>query len=390
MVQTPPPTSRRDVALDAARAILMLLGIVLHVTAPYAPKSEWVLHDPESSQALDWLFHGIHLFRLPAFFWISGYFFAMTMSRGHAGTELARRLVRLVVPLAVTWMTLNVLQEVALALREHRDPVMAVLDGVPVGHLWFLVDLAIISLIAFVPLQVAHAPLRRVARSLNGALPVPALLLILTVCETLSVLGARATGVGYESIAGVTTLARVATYLPYFAAGIAMYHIPALRNVFLRIPPVLALVALPAGTWAATWRRWHDGWLAELAGPFEYLMVWICIGVVLQCFYRLVRRESRLVRLVCDSSYSVYLLHHFVVVLVAIALLPSGVGIGLKVAIGIVTTFALTTGIHVVWVAPSPLLRFLLNGRMPRRARRQEPAEWRPAELSSRAASSAS
>ena len=151
----------------------------------------------------------------------------------------------------------------------------------------------------------------------------------------------------------------------------------------------LLLVALPLGTWAATWRRTHDGVLAELAGPFEYLMVWICIGVILQLFYRLVRRESRMVRLVCESSYSVYLMHHFVVVLVTIALLPSSLGIGAKVAIGIVTTFVLTTGIHVAVVARSPVLQFLLNGRPPRRAR-TEPAEWQPSTLSSRAASSAS
>ena len=367
----------------------MLLGIVLHVTAPYAPKSEWVLHDPDSSRALDWIFHGIHLFRLPAFFWISGYFFAMTMSRGHAGAVLGKRLVRLVVPLAVTWLTLNVLQEVALALAEHRNPVAAVLDGVPVGHLWFLVDLAIISLIAFVPLLAGVEPLRRAARNVTEAIPVPSLLLILTVCESLAVLSARATGVGYEYIANVTTLARVATYFPYFAAGIVMYHVPGLRQVFLRIPPLLALVALPLGTWAATWRRTHDGVLAELAGPFEYLVVWICIGVILQLFYRLVRRESRMVRLVCESSYSVYLMHHFVVVLVTIALLPSSLGIGAKVAIGIVTTFVLTTAIHVAVVARSPVLQFLLNGRPPRRAR-TEPAEWQPSTLSSRAASSAS
>ena len=374
----------------------MLLGIVLHVTAPYAPASEWVLHDPQSSQALDWLFHGIHLFRLPAFFWISGYFFAMTLSRGNVGTVMVRRLVRLVVPLAVTWLTLNVLQEVALALKEHRSPVSAVLDGVPVGHLWFLVDLAIISLLAFGPLLMGREPLRRAAREMTDALPVPTLLLILTVCETLAVLSARATGVGFDMIAGVTTLARVATYFPYFAAGIVMYHVPGLRQVFLRIPPVLVLVALPLGTWAATWRRVHDGILAELAGPFEYLMVWICIGVVLQLFYRMVRRESRVIRLMCDSSYSVYLLHHFVVVLVAIALLPSQMGIGFKVAVGLVATFTVTTGVHFAWVARSPVLQFLLNGKSPRRRAPVTAPEWSPAELpdlpelNSRAASSAS
>ena len=62
-----------------------------------------------------------------------------------------------------------------------------------------------------------------------------------------------------------------------------MYHLTGIRRTFLRVPPVWrcsrsrsAYLYTSAGTWL----------LAELAAPTEQLMVWICISVVLQLFYR--------------------------------------------------------------------------------------------------------
>ena len=80
----------------------MLLGVVLHSASAYSVNGEWVVRDPENSVVLDWLLHSIHLFRMPAFFWISGYFFALTMSRGDRRVVLGRRLFRLLVPAIAT------------------------------------------------------------------------------------------------------------------------------------------------------------------------------------------------------------------------------------------------------------------------------------------------
>ena len=73
-----------------------------------------------------------------------------------------------------------------------------------------------------------------------------------------------------------------------------MYHLTGIRRTFLRVPPVLALFAIPFGVYLQRFRYEH-GFVAELAAPAEQLMVWICVAVVLQLFYRLIRRESRTV-----------------------------------------------------------------------------------------------
>jgi hypothetical protein len=59
--------------LDAMRSVLMLLGVVLHSARPYDSR-EWQVKDVDTLPMLDGLVEAIHLFRMPAFFVVAGYF----------------------------------------------------------------------------------------------------------------------------------------------------------------------------------------------------------------------------------------------------------------------------------------------------------------------------
>ena len=61
--------------LDALRGISMILGIVLHATLPYIAGMEilWPA-DRESSTTLRLVFEFIHIWRMPLFFFIGGFF----------------------------------------------------------------------------------------------------------------------------------------------------------------------------------------------------------------------------------------------------------------------------------------------------------------------------
>lgn len=361
------PTIGRDYALDAARAILMMMGVVLHAATAYSKNGEWVVLDPQNSVGFDWLVQGVHLFRMPGFFWISGYFFALTMSRGSPRTVLRRRFVRLIVPLVATWLTFNVVQEWITAVAFHKDPVEVIRAGVPVYHLWFLVDLVVFSAVGAAAMLLPRTPLIRAGGALPGRPTVVGVLLGLTLVSSLTFLAARASGIAYVPIFHVTGVGRLATYLPFFGVGAAMYHLPAIRRVFLQVPPVLVLVALPVGVYAQSFRR-EQGVFAEIAAPTEGLMIWICIAVVLQFFYRVVRAENRVVRLLNDSSYSIYLFHHAIMVAAVLLLLPHSLGALPKFVLVLVVTFSLAAALHLLLVEHSPVLRLLFNGKWVPRA----------------------
>jgi glucan biosynthesis protein C len=75
--------------LDAMRSVLMLLGVVLHAVNPYALDGDWLVVDSQRSAVLGWLGAAIHVFRMPAFFVVAGYF-AMLMLRRYPAPGFLR------------------------------------------------------------------------------------------------------------------------------------------------------------------------------------------------------------------------------------------------------------------------------------------------------------
>lgn len=79
-------TNERLHALDTVRALALLLGIVLHAAHPYLTGLKgWVtIESPSDTLAVIW--YTIHMFRMPLFFLIAGFFGRMMLEkRGTAG-----------------------------------------------------------------------------------------------------------------------------------------------------------------------------------------------------------------------------------------------------------------------------------------------------------------
>ena len=153
MSEHPPPVAAgaRLHALDNLRAILMWLGIVLHVTAIYGfEPSPIIWRDEQRTILADLLTTSIHAFRMPAFFILAG-FFAMLLaqSRGPGGL-LRHRLARLALPFALFWPFLWVASGLAALAFLNRialgqwglDKTVITNLPVPQGpstmHMWFL------------------------------------------------------------------------------------------------------------------------------------------------------------------------------------------------------------------------------------------------------------
>jgi len=59
---------------DALRAFLMLLGIPYHVALSYQTGQDFIVHSGEGLVGAREFADTVHLFRMPAFFVIAGYF----------------------------------------------------------------------------------------------------------------------------------------------------------------------------------------------------------------------------------------------------------------------------------------------------------------------------
>ncbi len=137
-------------ALDAVRALALLLGVVLHATVSFLPEmkaSGFPVADESSSSALAVIYHVIHLFRLTTFFLIAGFFARLLYHRQGLGSFLRNRSKRIVLPLLVGWPICAVAIGAVYLWAVHKSPASAPPSGdagddgqLPFSlmHLWFL------------------------------------------------------------------------------------------------------------------------------------------------------------------------------------------------------------------------------------------------------------
>ena len=351
----------RDYSLDAARGVLMMFGVIIHASDIYSTGEDWLFQDSRTSVAFDTITDIIHVFRMPVFFWIAGYFCALTISRYGALGLLRNRAPRLLIPLITTWLSLNVIQALLVANITGKTASEAILQGIPAYHLWFLIDLIIFifgATLILPNLKYFHF-LTRPIKTIPALCLFP-MLALFALCISLL---ARATDISYESIFGLTSIFRLATYVPYFIGGIFMFGRPDIKKNFLRIPAFFVLVTLPLAVFFEGETRGEIFIFGEMAVFAKALMVWLSIAAVLRFFQILVTRESSVTRFLSDAAYTVYLFHHVFVVVVGIALLSVEISAWWKFLIVSSTSLIGSALIHAKVIRRYPIAQFLFNGK---------------------------
>jgi len=94
-------------SLDAVRAIALLSGIALHTALSYAPGIDsqlWPMRDSEKSLVMSVTIFLIHVFRMPVFFLLAGFFAHMMFRRQGARQFLRNRAKRILLPLVLGWI----------------------------------------------------------------------------------------------------------------------------------------------------------------------------------------------------------------------------------------------------------------------------------------------
>lgn len=96
--------NRRYHSLDQLRAVMMFLGLVIHssvsfMTTPAA--DSWRYRDAAQSVLFDILVFFIHVFRMPLFFLMAGFFTAYLYYRRGPWPMLSNRMARVAVPFAI-------------------------------------------------------------------------------------------------------------------------------------------------------------------------------------------------------------------------------------------------------------------------------------------------
>jgi peptidoglycan/LPS O-acetylase OafA/YrhL len=144
-------TQDRFHALDAARALALLLGIVLHASMSFFLPIP--AQDVSPSTTLGVTFYVIHIFRMSLFFFIAGFFAHLVFHRRGARAFIKDRAKRIVVPMTAGWIVLAPPTIAAVIWGLTRtfpdgpppgaDTAALQPQGFPLTHLWFLYYLCV-------------------------------------------------------------------------------------------------------------------------------------------------------------------------------------------------------------------------------------------------------
>ena len=130
--------------LDALRGITMLLGIVLHAALPYIPNVEafWPA-DESSSHVINTIFQFIHIWRMPLFFILAGFFANLIISKKSWRSWWGNRFLRIALPIIVFFPVMSLTLPWIFKYGKTGDFIFFYSDVGQPFHLWFLWQLMI-------------------------------------------------------------------------------------------------------------------------------------------------------------------------------------------------------------------------------------------------------
>jgi|FEC22Drversion2_1045045.scaffolds.fasta_scaffold01083_9 glucans biosynthesis protein C len=368
-------TVSRYHALDALRAAMMFLGIYLHAVVAYSPSGGWPYKPLQLTTTLDWSVALIHVFRMPVFYVMAGFFAALLLQRYGLRRAADNRFWRIVVPFVVGWIILFPLVMFLTAFGKTDDLSTAaqfILSGRFLAyahplHLWFLEYLIVLYLLAFVAvMSIGRLPQdvrARLLRLFGWAVQSWWAPLIVAMPSFLALLALPHPWL--EDPPGFVPAIRiVVVYAIPFAFGWLLYlNTDLLETLSRRAWLYAALAVLATFSYVATLRIPIDRDLAfYLMRALHSLALWLLIFSVTGLFLRYLGGDSALRRYLCDSSYFLYLAHMPVLIVFELLLKDVALPPLAKMAIALAATIAVLLPLYRYGVRPT-FIGAVLNGR---------------------------
>lgn len=355
--------------MDPLRSILMMLGVVIHSAQVFSPAQSWLIYSESTSYVSVFLIELLHLFRMPAFFVISGFFCYLTLRKYGVKKFLSSRLFRIAVPFVVTAIFLNSLQEYLLVTSGWKIFNLAeyLTTGGYVYHLWFLINIIMYFCISGAFMLLASTRLIAILiRFIDTVAKTPIIIILSTLpLFTLSIMALNKIGFPlYVRYFGVINTYELLYYLPFFLFGIVLGIRRDLLHRFATLNPLVSCALIFCFVMLSQIVNNKEGLLVEVVKAYSRTFeAWLAISVCFYLFYKFLDRPSKVWIFLSEASYSVYLFHHVLVIMLGLILIDRSVPWYFGLPILMVITLALSLSLHVYVVKKYAFVEFLFNGK---------------------------
>lgn len=386
------PSDFRYHYLDNLRALAMMLGVFFHASFAYLPMSAeiWAVADVNKSLGLEAAALFSHLFRMPLFMVVAGFFAHYLFTRRGMKGFIKNRSVRVLAP-ALIFLPLVLASIIGVIVyaaytTENKSPMLLFImssfsDGKGMEgpfstlHLWFLFNLvwfylAAVFLIKYFPISLNQWFLQR-----SSAITKIALLcgLPLLLMPSLYV------QVGSVSMAPdriYPQLWSFGYYGIYFAFGWLVFLNQQLLGAIARYWKLLLLVSVLAYAFAFTFYP-RELSIDEMLNPDSYsvepvkrwlltvLHAFISAYMVFVCLIvgkKFLNTRNKTFRYFAESSYWVYLIHPPLVLYIQVILMDKHWNLWVEFLISSLGALAISVLSYQVLVRYTPI-GWMLNGR---------------------------
>jgi peptidoglycan/LPS O-acetylase OafA/YrhL len=360
--------------LDALRALTMVLILPAHALALIALSNErWTGEE----RAAYWL---IHVFRLPLFFLVAGFFAALLLEARGIRSLLANRLVRIGIPMLVVILIiappLDLLVQSQMGLHIRPRGVEAFWDFQPsyVWFLWYLALLYAITLLARWRLSALPAT-RRLLFGLGSRLLAHWAAPLLLAIPCAFFLYRQPTWVAEPSSFNFQLHPDLLAYYGiFFLCGWVLFAADGLRKIesrpgtylalaALALPPALVLYLLQSEPVIGTSRAIH-----LLALLLLSVSTWSLVFGLPGLARRFLREPQPRLRYWADASYWIYLSHFPIMVVVGLVVFALPMPDGLRLVLLVFITLGLVFPAYGAFVRHTAIGR-VLHGPRPREER---------------------
>jgi peptidoglycan/LPS O-acetylase OafA/YrhL len=322
-------------ALDALRATMLFLVVLFHCAMSYTVgrSNVWTFKDETTTGAADFIVRFVHVFTLPTFFILAGFFSAMLYWKRGPVEFTHNRGLRIALPFAVGWTVLHPIvgsgfifanAAKGASLAEGWAAVQAaVMNGSvffpdDTMHLWFMYNLiiyyafalALIPLVMFLPATWRNRSLQVFAFIIAR----PWLRLIVLGIVSMGMLR-MVGGTLYVSLSFIPNLLLLLAYSLYFSFGWLLYLVRDQVRVFTSFAWTQTLLGVAIFVLVGPALRLLVGGPLPRGLVFVVLsiqgavLVWLFFFGLTGLYLRHFNRGSPGIRYVVDASFWIYLVH---------------------------------------------------------------------------------
>jgi glucan biosynthesis protein C len=356
----------------------MVLGIPFHVGLMYSTGPAWFISSADKSLPITLVTGLLTSSRMPVFFVMAGILSALVLERRDRTAWLKRRVVRLMIPFCTSALVLSPV--VMLVIADQR----ASLSGTTnlgrevffllthtgyhwIGHLWFLIVLMEMSVLTFVLSPWLPKSRAWVAGRLSNGDGCLGWRMAIIFCAVLIPFRIAAAGTFFlfqdsSSVvfqaAEALELETFLKMLPFFVIGLLMYQQRIMA--FHKDKIVLVLAAATLLIYAFSFGHTGNSWrlLGYVSGGIAAPLV--CFSMLSLGAARWTRHNAY-VRHFKDASFTIYLTHYPICVVIGYFLVASDLNIYASYTLNIALTLALSLLCH-EFISRHRTTRLLFNG----------------------------